>query len=165
MTSPPPTPQQERKWFELSLRHLRMSSRLRRHGFADGSVFHTYHAFECAVGAVIAKKGWPVPPDGATVVYAPRRMSYYSGPGGQLTEQSTHKAKLELFGQIGDTSKPYYSTFAVLKRFLTNRLRNNSLYYDSRNDILPKQQFTNSQALGFYQQVHSWVKEVKEEIQ
>jgi len=162
MTSPPAPPRQDRKWYELSLRHLRMSSRLLE-VFPDGSVFHTYHAFECAVAAVIAAKGWPIPPQGSTVIYAPRRIVYH-GPRGQLNEQSSHKAKLELFDQVADRTKPYYATFSTLKRYLTNPLRNDTLYYDSNNDLLPRQRFSRVQASGLYQQVRNWVKEVRVEI-
>src|SRR6266542_5468079 len=116
MSTPPPTPRQDRKWYELSQRHLQMSECLLTGHFPDGSCFHTYHAFECAMSAVIAAKGWRVPPDGRT--YGPRRMVYYHGPSGQINEPSTHKVRLILFDQVADKSKSYYSTFSTLKTFL-----------------------------------------------
>lgn len=164
MTTPTVIPHPARKWYWLALRHLRISSRLLRSGFPDSSFFHSYHAFECAVSAVIAAKGWPVPPDGKTVIYAPKRMVYYSGPGGKIHEPSTHKAKPILFDQVADKSKPYYTTFSTLSRFLTTKARNDALYYDSTNDLLPHQYYNHSQALGCYQQVFRFVKEARAEI-
>lgn len=156
MITPAPTPRPDRRWYELSLRHLRMSSRLLRLGFADGSCFHTYHGFECGVSALIAAKGWPVPPVGRQ--FSPRRRVYYNGPSGQIFEPSTHKIRLILFDEVADRSKPYYATFAILKRILTNPMRNDTLYYDPVNDLVPRQQFNESFALGLYQQVRQWVR-------
>ena len=59
MSHPPPNPHayEARKWFQLGVRHLGIASSLVG-TFPDGSAFHTYHAFECAISAVIAAKGW-----------------------------------------------------------------------------------------------------------
>ncbi len=164
MTTAPPSLRQDRKWYGLSLRHLRMSLRLLRRGFADGSYFHAYHAFECAVSAVIAAKGFPVPPDGKAYTKGAGRKGYYNGPGGPIYEASTHKSRLILFDQVADRSKPYYGTYSTLKRILTNKVRSDTLYYDSVNDLLPWQHFNHSLTQGLYQQVRSMVSEVREEI-
>jgi HEPN domain-containing protein len=46
-------PDPKRKWYGLALRHLRMAARLLDSGFADGAVFHTYHAYECVLSAFV----------------------------------------------------------------------------------------------------------------
>lgn len=162
MSTPPLTPRQDRKWYELSQRHLQMSECLLTGNFADGSCFHTYHAFECAIGAVIAAKGWRVPPDGKT--YGPSRTVFYPGPSGDIHEPSTHKVRLVLFSEVADRTKPYYNTFSTLKRILTNPLRNNTLYYDRVRDLLPEQQFNESRSRALYEQVKKWVEDVRDEI-
>ena len=161
MTTGPPRPSGDRKWYGLSLRHLRMSLRLLRLGFPDGSCFHTYHAFECAVSALIAAKGFPVPPDGKTYLGG---RTYYNGPSGQIYEPSTHKIRLILFNELADKSKPYYASFTRLQRILTNPMRNDTLYYDFARDLLPAQRYGHPLALGYYNQVRRFVSEVRVEI-
>jgi hypothetical protein len=165
MSTPLPNPHayESRKWFQLGVRHLRIASSLLS-TFPDGCVFHTYHAFEHCVSALIAAKGYPVPPEGRTpVVSGPRRMVYHSPSGTLPGEQSTHKVKLELFDQLANKAKRYYGTFSSLKRFLTP-LRNHSLYYDPNNDLLPRQRFTRLDALQIYQRVRGWAKQLREDI-
>lgn len=77
MTTTPIIPQPKRKWYALALRHLRMASRLLDSGFADGAVFHTYHAYECVLSAFIAANGLPVPPDGKEQLPGNRRIYGY----------------------------------------------------------------------------------------
>lgn len=161
MSTSPLTPRQDLKWYELSQRHLQISECLLTGRFADGSCFHTYHAFECAVGAIIIAKGYLVPPDGKT--YGPRRMIYYQGPSGQINEPSTHKVRLILFDQVADRTKPYYTTFSTLKTFLPP-LRNQTLYYDRVRNLLPEQQFNESRAKALYEQVKKWVEDVRGDI-
>jgi HEPN domain-containing protein len=72
MTTISAMPDPKRKWYGLALRHLRMASRLLDSGFADGTVFHAYHAYGCVLSALIAAKGYPVPPDGKTQTISPR---------------------------------------------------------------------------------------------
>src|SRR5688500_7841788 len=93
-------PSRKRKWYGLALRHLRMASHLLASGFADGAVFHTYHAYECSLNALIAARGYPVPPDGLTRLTLPsgRTIRVYPSPGGGIREQSAHKARILLFG-------------------------------------------------------------------
>jgi hypothetical protein len=133
-----------------------------RLGFPDGSAFHTYHAFECAVSALIDAKGYPIPPDGKK--YGPKGIVYYPGPSGQINEPSTHKVRLILFDQLADKSQQYYTTFSILKRTLTNPMRNDTLYYNSATDVLPSQRFNHSQAEAMYQQVRKWLSELRAEI-
>lgn len=163
MSHPPPNPHayEARKWFQLGVRHLGIASSLVG-TFPDGSAFHTYHAFECAISAVIAAKGCGVPPDGKK--FGPKRLVYYQGPSGQIREPSTHKVRLILFDQLADKSKPYYGTFSTLKRILTNRLRSDTLYYDHAKDLLPEQQFDEPRAKALYEQVEKWIEDVRGEI-
>lgn len=166
MASPSGVSHPKHKWYSLAIRHLRMASRLLNMGFADGAFFHTYHAFECAISAVIAAKGYPVPPDGKTVIYVPRArpIQYYTAPSGQLRELSTHKVRFILFDELADHSKPYHTRYATLSRFLTNDDRNFSLYYDHNTGRLPHERYNHSYVLPLYQNVRKLTREVRPEI-
>ena len=80
----------KRKWFALAQRHRRMAERLLRSGFADGAVFHAYHAYECVVSALIAAHGVPVP--------------------------ASHVGRFALFARLRDATKPYAATQRHLRR-------------------------------------------------
>ncbi len=73
-------PDPKRKWYGLALRHLRMASRLLDSGFADGAVFHAYHAYECVLSSLIAAKGYPIPPDGKTQLVSPQGKKFLGIP-------------------------------------------------------------------------------------
>src|SRR5438270_9855049 len=94
-TAPIAQPDRKRKWYGLALRHLRMASRLLRAGFADGAIFHTYHAYECVLSALIAAHGHPVPPEGWTTITTPsgRTVSLYPSPSGGIPDRSAHRAR------------------------------------------------------------------------
>ncbi|CAN5566428.1 hypothetical protein BH11ARM1_BH11ARM1_10410 [soil metagenome] len=166
MTGTAITPDIRRKWYGLALRHLRMASRLLRHGFADGATFHAYHAFECLLSAHIAANGYDVPPEGAQVqqVRPGKSIKVFPSPRGVIPEPSAHKARIIFFGEVADTTKPYFTTFATLKRFLTVNLRMDALYYDPKADLLPHDQFTQSFADGAIRQVRQFAKELWQEI-
>ena len=101
MTAPPSTPHPERKWYGLALRHLRIASRLLRAGFPDAAYFNAYHAFECAVSAVIAAKGYQVPPEGKIKIKAGKKtIRYYPSPSGQIKEDST-QSQIDTFCRTG----------------------------------------------------------------
>src|SRR6266851_10458390 len=108
-TTPPIQPDPKRKWYGLALRHLRMAYRLLDSGFADGAVFHAYHAYECVLSSLIAAKGYPVPPDGKTQSVSPQgtRVFGYPSPQGIIPQQGTHKVRQIFFMQLADKSKPY----------------------------------------------------------
>jgi hypothetical protein len=167
MTRHAGVPHIKRKWYRLAKRHLRMAARLLRDGFSDGAFFHSYHAFECAISAIIAAKNYPVPPDGKRTIYAGpkrRKFQYYPAPSGQLKELSSHKVRFLLFDELADHSKSYYTIYQTLSRILTKDERNDSLYYDHTTDRLPHEQFKHSQVEPFYTDVREFVREVWNEI-
>ncbi len=108
---------EKRKWYELALRHRRMSNHLVRRGFADGAVFHAYHAYECVLSALIAANGYAVPPNGWTTFKPPhgKTIHYYPSPAGGITERPAHGARLLFFDQLADRTKPYYRTHMILR--------------------------------------------------
>lgn len=111
-------PDAKRRWLRLAVRHLRMSRRLLESGFADGAMFHTYHAYECALSTVIAASGYSVPPKGWVELSDPddpkKTVRYYASPKGHFKEGSSHKARVVLFKQLADQAKPYYSTYVLI---------------------------------------------------
>jgi len=94
-----------------------MAKVLLRTGFADGAMIHTYHAFECAISAVIAVHGESVPPN--------------------------HHHRLSLWSRIRDVSKPYAAMEERLPD-LTMSVRNNALYYDEADGLLPHDRFSSA---------------------
>ena len=108
-----------------------------RAGFTDGAMFHTYHAYECAMSALIAAHGVPVPP--------------------------SHVGRLALFGQLLDATKPYAATQLRLSR-LTVQVRNASLYYDERNDLLPTDRPGTARVTWMLPLAHRFAREVWREI-
>ena len=138
MSAPRVAPQvAKRKWYALAQRHRRMAERLLRSGFPDGVVFHTYHAYECAVSAFIAAHGAPVP--------------------------ASHSGRFALFGRLRDATKPYATTQRRL-HLLTVQARNASLYYDEVNDALPTDRFNAAFARHVLPLVHRFAREVWQEI-
>lgn len=133
----------ERKWYYLGLRHLRMSRRLLRSGFADGAVFHAYHGFECLLSAVIAARGYPVPPEGWTTLLLPSGASVqaYPAPQGMIRDFNAHKARLAFFDQLADPTSAYFDAYDHLRTFLAYRDRLNSLYYDAKQNRLPEDRY------------------------
>jgi hypothetical protein len=143
-----------------------MASRLHRAGFADGAVFHAYHGYECVISALIAARGYAVPPEGWTRLTLPsgRVVAAYPSPGGGVLDRSAHRARLLLFAELSDRSRPYARTHAVVSRFLTLGDRMNSLYYDPSADLLPQDRYTASFAMSTLSLVHRFAREVWQEI-
>jgi len=166
MTAVLTVPDPKRKWYGLALRHLRMASRLLDSGFADGAVFHAYHAYECVLSSLIAAKGYPVPPDGKTqsVSRQGTKVFGYPSPQGVIPQQGTHKVRQIFFMQLADKSKPYYAQHSALSRFITLNDRMDSLYYDATQDKLPHELYNLSFAVGVIPEVHVFAREVWKEI-
>ncbi len=78
----PPDP--KRKWYGLTLRHLRMASRLLDSGFPNGAIFHTCHAYECVLSAFIAAHGYPVPPEGWAKLASPKGTKVIGSLGNSI---------------------------------------------------------------------------------
>jgi len=155
----------DRKWHSIAVRHLSMASELLRKGFDDGAFFHCYHAYECALSAVIANAGYPVPPDARRFTTASPRQSYYSAPKGPMSgNQSSHLAKLALFEQVAKRSTPYYQRHLILKTLVKPVARNDSLYYDSRLDRLPWNAFDHDEVLFIHNELMELVAEILDEI-
>lgn len=114
-----------------------MAERLLRTGFADGAIFHAYHAYECSMSALIAAHGVPVP--------------------------ASHGARFTLYTALRDSTKPYAATQLRLQR-LNVAVRNVALYYDEANDLLPTDQVTAAFAQWALPLVHQFAREVWDEI-
>lgn len=114
-----------------------MAERLRRAGFFDGAVFHTYHAYECVVSALIASHGNPVPPN--------------------------HARRFVLFTVLRDPTRPYAATQAQLN-VLTLRTRNASLYLNETTGLLPSDLFKAADVDRVLPLVHRFSREVWTEI-
>lgn len=157
---------EDRKWYYLGLRHLRMSHRLLRLGFADGAVFHAYHGFECLLSALIAANDYPVPPEGWTTLRLPSGTSVqaYPSPHGMIRDHNAHKARIVLFDQLADGASAYYSTYNHLRAFLTYRDRLGSLYYDATLNRLPEEQYASSFVAGLLPALTRFAQEVRIEI-
>jgi hypothetical protein len=130
----------DRKWYSLALRHLRMARRLLRSGFADGAAFHGYHCYECLLSALIAAKGYPVPPEGWTRLELPsgRVIEAYPSPAGSIQERNAHKARIVFFDELADPGRRYFALHRLLRTFLTyqDRLRGWSLRVGPRCRIV-----------------------------
>jgi hypothetical protein len=126
-----PSVRADRKWYSLALRHLRMARRLLRSGFADGAAFHGYHCYECLLSALIAAKGYPVPPEGWTRLELPsgRVIEAHPSPSGSIQERNAHKARIVFFDELADLGRRYLALHRLLRTFLTyqDRLRGWSL--------------------------------------
>ena len=171
MTSRSGRSEPKRKWFQLALRHLRMAQHLLDSGFPDGAAFHSYHAFECVLSTFIAAQGHDVPPEGWTALTAPdgTTIQAYPTPAGRIEDRNAHKARIIFFRELAkpapsDPPKPYFVTFSTLRRFLSVRGRNDTLYYDVNHDRLPHQVYPHSQVAGQLLLVRQFAREVWEEI-
>jgi hypothetical protein len=135
-------------------------------GFADGAVFHAYHAYECVLSAMIAAHGFPVPPAGRTRLPGPggRTIMGYPSPGGGIVDSSGHRARIFLFDELADRARPYFATHGLLSRFLTPEDRMDSLYYDATFDQMPSEKYSHSHASGLLPTVHQFAREVWREI-
>ncbi len=165
MTVSPPQPSYKRKWYGLSLRHLRMARRLLSASFADGVVFHTYHGYECVLCAFIAGKGYPVPPANWTHLTTPSGniVKYYPNPSGKF-QGSAHTARRVFFEQLADRTKPYYQRHVILSSFLPQSHRNDALYYDPIHNLLPQDRFNNTFAAQLLPEVHQFARDVWQDI-
>jgi hypothetical protein len=157
---------EDRKWFHLGLRHLRISRRLLRWGFADGAVFHAYHGFECLLSAVIAAKGYPVPPEGWETMYLPSGISVqaYRSPQGMIRDRNAHKARIVLFDELADRASAYFGAYNHLRTFLTYEDRLRSLYYDAAQDRLPQDRYHASFVTQLLPVLTQFAREVRVEI-
>ncbi len=167
ITSPVVRPDPKRKWYGLALRHIRMARRLLNSGFSDGATFHAYHAYECVLSAFIAASGYSVPPDGWTKLVPPsggKPVRLYPSPKGGFQENSAHKARIKFFIDLADSTKPYFPLHNSLQRYLALSVRMDALYYDTKNDKLPYQEFNYSFAINVIPQVHLFAKAVWKEI-
>lgn len=166
MTAPTIAIREDRRWYYLALRHLRMAARLLRSGFADGAVFHAYHAYESALSALIAAKGYPVPPEGWGRLQLPsgRTIVAYASPLGGIQDRSAHKARIVFFDQLADQTASYHAIHTRLRRILTIQDRLDALYYNAAKDHLPEQRYDTSFATGLLSMVRQFVREVRIEI-
>lgn len=163
----PPLPAlEDRKWYYLGLRHLRMSHRLLRSGFADGAVFHAYHRFECMLSAVIAANGYPVPPRGWTSLRLPqgKTVQAYPSPSGVIEEHNAHRARFILFEELADHSKPHYASYLELRALLGYQDPLDSLYYQPSLNKLPEDQYLAPLAADLVQAVTRFALSVRAEI-
>lgn len=142
-----------------------MASRLLRAGFADGAVFHTYHAYECVLSALIAAKGYPVPPDGWTKLQLPsgKTVRAYPSPQGRIQDHNAHKARIVFFEQAADRTKSYYTSHSRLRTFLTVQDRLDALYYNAAKNHLPEQRYQSSLATDLLSAVWKFAQEVRDD--
>lgn len=140
-----------------------MASRLLRDGFADGAVFHAYHAYECVLSAFIAANGYPVPPEGWTSLPLPsgKTVKAYGPPGGMIQDRSAHKARIVFFDQLADPTKPYHATHQRLRRIITLQDRNDALYYDPNSDRHPHHLYRSAFASGLLPLMTQFAREVR----
>jgi HEPN domain-containing protein len=143
-----------------------MASVLLRAGFADGAVFHAYHAYECVLSAFIAVKGYPVPPEGWTTLRLPsgKSIKAYQSTAAPIQDRSAHKARLIFFDQLADQTKSYYKIFVQLSRIITVSDRQGTLYYDATVDRLPHEQYNASFAQELLPAVDQFIQDVRPEI-
>lgn len=165
MTPPHPAPE-DRKWYYLGLRHMRISNRLLRSGFADGAVFHAYHCFECLLSAVIAANGYPVPPRGWTSLRLPegRIVQAYPSPSGMIEERNAHKARIILFEELAGHSKPHFASYLNLGIFLKSKDRLDSLYYQPSLNLLPEELYSASFAAELLRALNRFASNVRTDI-
>jgi hypothetical protein len=140
-----------------------MATRLLRSGFADGAVFHAYHAYECVLSAFIAANGYPVPPEGWTSLSLPsgKIIKAYPLPGGVIQDRNAHKARIVFFDQLADSTKGYYATHQLLRTFITYQDRLDALYYDPASKRLPHQRYLMPFTSGLLPVVERFAREVR----
>lgn len=155
--------QEARAWYYLALRHHRMASRLLRLGFADGAVFHAYHAYECVLSAFITTRGYEVPPEGWTTLRLPsgRSVQAYPSPLGGIQDRSAHKARIVFFDQLADRSQSYYATHARLRTFITVQDRLDALYYDAPRNRLPHHRYRAPVVAGLLPVVLQFARDIR----
>lgn len=164
MATNPRVSQEKDKWLRLAVRHLRMAVKLSEKGLHDGALFHTYHAFECTASAFLAFKGNPVPPEGRmTKRVNGKNIKYYPSASRHITDQSTHKVKVIIFGDLADKTSNYYAQYMSMSRF-NNRLRNATLYYDSSTDKLPSDSFSKIDATDLFQDAKLFFELISNEL-
>ena len=139
---------------------------LLRAGFAEGAVFHAYHAYECILSAFIAAKGYPVPPEGWTKIRSPsgKLIHAYPSPAAPIKDRSAHKARIVFFDHLADRTKPYFATHGRLRRIITLSDRQSALYYDAVVYRLPHEQYNVSFAQGLLPLVYGFARDVRSEI-
>lgn len=155
--------QEDRQWYYLALRHLRMATRLLRDGFTDGAVFHAYHAYECLLSAFISTNGYPVPPAGKTSLRLPsgKTVKAYPSPHGAIPDLNAHKARIVFFEQLADRTNDYYTTHTVLRTFMTYQDRLDSLYFDPVSHRLPHQRYQSALVRDLLQILVRFAREVR----
>jgi hypothetical protein len=160
-----PAPE-HRKWFYLGLRHLRMAHRLLRSNVPDGAVFHAYHSFECILSALIAAKGYPVPPGGWTSLRLPsgETIQAYPSPLGAIRDRNAHTARLVFFDQLADRAQPYYRRYRRLRALLTYRDRLDAFYFDVARERLPEERYSASFATELMAVLTLFAGEIRVEI-
>ncbi len=143
-----------------------MARHLLRAGLADTAVFHAYHAYECVLGAFIAGHGYAVPPEGWTKLVSPagKTIQAYPSPSGGIQDKTAHKARIVFFHELGDRTKPYFATHAILVRFMTLGDRMDSLYYNAQRGQLPHQRYSIAFAGGLLPDVLTFARQVWQEI-
>ena len=158
-------PPHKRKWFELALRHLRVAWRLRRQGFADVAVFHVYHAYECTMSALIAARGYPVPPSGRIQPIPPKGPRFYQLPlGGTVPDAvGAHSARLTIFSELAMPGSKYTAIHQRLRQFLP-QTRNDALYYNPAAGRMPADLFGTKFFDGVFPDVREFAREVWREI-
>lgn len=166
MIGPPVPPNPKRRWYGLALRHVRMARLLLNGGFADGAVFHLYHGYECALSALIAARGYPVPPEGWTQLRSPsgKTVKAYPSPGGGIQERPAHRARILFFDELADHTRPYYANHSRLRRYLTLDERMGSLYYDAARDRTPHERYDSTFAVNVMAEVMEFARQVWDEI-
>lgn len=167
MTAHAVAPDEKRRWYFLALRHRRICWRLNGMGFPDAAVFHAYHAYECAMSALIAARGYPVPPRGRVPNPAnPKgKTKVYQLPlGGTHQDQGAHVARDVLFRQLADPSRQYMGIYRILRTFLAVTVRNDALYYDPQTGQLPQDRFNTQFVANLYPRVREFMRDVWDEI-
>ena len=135
----------EDKWLRLAVRHLRICRSL-ANKFPDGTTFHAYHAFECAVSAFIAAHGRDVPP-----------LDKKRASGGTPHPKSDHKRRISIFRKLTQPTDHSNSLFGRMAPYMTSELRNDSLYHDGTTNRFP---YETHRFLG----VSTWVSDVEQFI-
>jgi hypothetical protein len=154
-----------RQRYSLVQRHQRMAYRLHRGGFPEGTVFHSYHAYECVLSALIAATGHPVPPAGRTKRQTRKGpVRWYPSPSGGFEDPGSHKARILLFDELADRTKPYCAIHNRLKRFVTFQARLDVLHYDPSTGNVPRLRFSLSDAIALLQMVGEIARAVRPEI-
>jgi hypothetical protein len=84
-------------------------------------------------------------------------------PSGQ-SEPSTHKARILIFNNLADHTKPYFAIHSRLGRIATVQARNDALYYDPMLGQLPEEKYDNHFAGALVFEVRALAQEIWQEI-